>query len=230
MTGLHKKGPACPSAPPIVFPPHPPPPANEVNQYFFPVPYCIPKWMFPSKPRSFARVPRRSSFQALGYGKSSLSTQMALSSADSDYLMLYVLFFDDGYVLGTNTPLPTLDAPRESIFAYWDYIATFDTHVIGHGMFWANDINSFTVRYNGWVVGTTITDKFDMTVYYTNNTPGIWYIYYDTAGLGTLGHSATIGAQSGETFVQFAYNRPGSVTSGTRLAIDTNCQGSFTKG
>ncbi|WWD05915.1 hypothetical protein V865_004000 [Kwoniella europaea PYCC6329] len=177
MTGLHKKGPACPSAPPIVFPPDPPPPANEVNQYFFPV-----------------------------------------------------LFFDDGYVLGTNTPLPTLDAPRESIFAYWDYIATFDTHVIGHGMFWANDINSFTVRYNGWVVGTTITDKFDMTVYYTNNTPCIWYIYYDTAGLGTLGHSATIGAQSGETFVQFAYNRPGSVTSGTRLAIDTNCQGSFTKG
>ncbi|WVW81710.1 hypothetical protein I302_103705 [Kwoniella bestiolae CBS 10118] len=69
-----------------------------------------------------------------------------------------------------------------------------------------------------------------LQLYYNKNTPGIWYVYYDVVETGSLGHGATIGAQSGETFIQYAYNQPGSVTQGMRLAIDTNCQGSITVG
>ncbi|WRT63634.1 uncharacterized protein IL334_000557 [Kwoniella shivajii] len=44
------------------------------------------------------------------------------------------------------------------------------------------------------------------------------------------GGSAAIGAQGARSYFQYELNIPDEVYEGTRLAIDTNCQGSITVG
>ncbi|OCF59738.1 hypothetical protein L486_02411 [Kwoniella mangroviensis CBS 10435] len=211
MTGLDKRGPTCPSALPIVFPPHPPPPANEVEQYFLPV-----------------------------------------------------LFFNDEYMLGTNTPLPTLDAPRESILVYWDYMYTTPTTPLAYGISTMIPRDLGTLGHSATICAqsgggsTAISETF---VQYSNNHPGLAklalpqtfdresvsplvdlflysYGFFPAKSLSncvfTTGDTALIGAY-GAGFskpynITCSQNIPGKIRAGMRLAFDTNYNASITVG
>ncbi|WVW81709.1 hypothetical protein I302_103704 [Kwoniella bestiolae CBS 10118] len=121
-----KRGPACPSASPIVFPPHPPAPTNQVNNFPFQEPYIS------------VHVP----FQAKIFSETSNTVWVT----DAGLVSFRATSEEQ------NTPLPTIRAPFDTVFFYWDWIL-FDENKAGHGIFWANDTNSITARWLGYVAG-----------------------------------------------------------------------------
>ncbi|WWC85733.1 uncharacterized protein L201_000599 [Kwoniella dendrophila CBS 6074] len=89
------------------------------------------------------------------------------------------------------------------------------------------DDKTVTLCFNGQAYADRSLVEFSIT--YTTDSPGRWYVYFkDNQWLN--GESATIGAQDGDAFVQYEYSTAGTVYPGMRLAIDTNCGGSWTIG
>ncbi|WWC97141.1 hypothetical protein V866_004020 [Kwoniella sp. B9012] len=79
-------------------------------------------------------------------------------------------------------------------------------------------------------LASDIRQRIGFTLYYTTDTPGIFYIWYDYVLSKTTGDQALIGAY-GSGFskpynITYSQNTPGKIHAGMRLAFDTNCNGS----
>ncbi|WWC85732.1 uncharacterized protein L201_000598 [Kwoniella dendrophila CBS 6074] len=190
---LTKRGPACPSASPIAFPSEPPSPSTilsneQLEDFTFTVNLPFPVQIFGSTSNTI--YVNNNGF-------------ISLSNPDN-------YFPGRMYNTGENVALPahgkTADSPLlYALFAYWDDLYIY------------YDITYMSVGYDNKSVTLKFLERANagdtrvsFTVYYTTDSPGRWYIYYDGDHYAD-GDSATIGAQGGAEL-------DGILTNAERLA------------